>query len=417
MVEVWIPYGETEVCANIPTENYMGSLEPRSFPETPNLEEQLNLALENPIGVSLREAAKGKEKAVILLDEYAGSLPLKVLALRVRGELEAAGISAENIVFLFGRGLEKPYSLEEALNLLGEAAEGCRVEVHDPWAEVEMAEIGSTSRRVKVFIRRDVAEAGVKILVGKVSPHPYAGFSGYGQTLMSAAGSLRTLTRNYVLYGSLDARAGKLEGNPLHAELTEEARLAGLSFALHVVCDWDGKPLKIYAGDPEESFRRAASFFEENFSAKVKGKPRVVVASPGGKPYDSTLDGALQTLERVYGLVGGGGIIVLAAECFGERLNPQFLLWLNEAKSVEKAEAVFREKLEYGFHKVLRLRKLQADRRIYMVTGLPETLASLLGFRVGRALDDVLQLAFRGLGEGKVLVVPQALKVLPRLEG
>jgi len=418
LVEVWIPYGDTEICANIPTENFHGLLEPASVSPPASFESLLEEALENPVGgVKLRELAGRGGKAFILLDEHAGSLPLEALALKIRGELEAGGLPPENIFFLFGRGLGQPYTLEEASSLLGSAASNCHILLHNPQAEPESVELGATSRRVKVFVRRDVAEAEIKILVGKVSPHPYAGYSGYGQTFMSAAGSFRTLKRNYLLYGSLEARAGRLKGNPLQTELSEEARLASLDFAVHVACSWEGEPFKVYAGHPEESFKMAVEAFENAFASQLDSPFKVVVASPGGKPSDSTLEGALQALERVFSLAVEDGVVVLAAECAGERLDSKFIFWLHEAKSLERAEQLFKERLEPGFHLVVRLRRLQAERRIYLVTALPETLASLLGFRVFRTMDDALHTAFRGLGGGRVLAVPQALKVLPKIRG
>lgn len=418
MVEVWIPYGDTEICADIPAEKYLGSLEPRSPPHPPSPEAVVSEAFQSPLnGLRLSSLVEPRGRAVVLLDEYASTLPLKPLIEEVLRELEEGGLARENVTLLFGRGLEKPYQPGEVSTLLS-GVEGCKVTVHNPEdAGLELAEVGSTSRRVKVFLRRDVVEADVKILVGKVSPHPYAGYSGLGQTLLSAAGSLRTLNRNYALYGSLEARAGRLEGNPLYSELLEAARLARLTYAVHVVCSWEGLLLKVFAGSPEETFQAAVAYFEEVYSLPFKGKAQAVLVSPGGKPYDSTLEGALLSLERVVDLVEEGGSIVLASECSGERLNSRFLLWLHEAKTVEKAEKFFKERMEKGFHRVLRLRKLQSKFRIGLVSGLPETIASeLLGFKAAKSLDDAVKWALRGLKGGGVVTVPAALKTVLKVE-
>ena len=29
LVDVWVPYGKTEICARIPTRNYLGNIEPK----------------------------------------------------------------------------------------------------------------------------------------------------------------------------------------------------------------------------------------------------------------------------------------------------------------------------------------------------------------------------------------------------
>ncbi len=419
MVEIWIPYGETEICANIPTENYLGTVEPKPKPENRNVEEIVSEAFENPLGnLKLREKVKPQDKVAILVDEFSGALPLEALASKIVKELEAGGVNPSNVTFILGRGLEEPYKVEEAISLLGSLAEKCEIKVHDPYdSSLELVEVGSTSRKVKVFLRKDFMESKVRIVLGAVKPHPYAGYSGLGQTVLSAAGSQRNLARSYMLYGNLDARVGRIEGNPLQQELQEISSLAKLTYGVHVACYWDNSPVKVFVGDPLETFRAAVRFFEENFSSPVRGRARLAIVSPGGKPYDSSFQKACDSLECVIDLVEEGGGIILAAECVEEKLDPKFLLWLQEARSLEKAEEIFKQKAEYGFHRVVRLRRLQKKFRTYMVTGLPETIASkLMGFRVYRALDDAFQAALRGVGRGNVLVIPSALKTLPRVE-
>jgi nickel-dependent lactate racemase len=420
MVEVWIPYGETEICADIPTENYLGKVEPKPKPQvSQSLEEMASEAFRKPLGnLSLKELVKPQDTVAILVDELTGKLHLKALASKLLNELEAGGVEPSNVTFIFGRGLEKPYEAEEVRGLLGEISEKYQFKIHNPHdSSLELAEVGSTSRKVKVFLRRDFMNFDVKIVLGVVKPHSYAGYSGLGQTVLSAAGSLRNLTRSYTLYGNLDSRVGKLEGNPLQQELLEISNIAKLSYGVHVVCHWDGSPVKVFAGRPEETFKAAVKFFEETFSSRIEGKARLVIVSPGGSPYDSSFENAYDALECAVEAVEDGGGIILAAECVKEKIDSKFLLWLQEAKSPEKAEEVFKQKFEYGFHRVVRLRKLQKKFRIHMVTGLPETIVSkLIGFRVHRALDDAFQSAFRGVGKGGILVIPSALQTLPKVK-
>ncbi|RLI33672.1 hypothetical protein DRO53_05055, partial [Candidatus Bathyarchaeota archaeon] len=95
MVEVWLPYGETEVCADIPTENFYGILEAREFKPSKPPEALVQEAFEQPLeGLRLREVARGG-RAVILLDEYASTLPLQALAAGILRELEEGGIRRE----------------------------------------------------------------------------------------------------------------------------------------------------------------------------------------------------------------------------------------------------------------------------------------------------------------------------------
>ena len=49
MVDVWLPYGNTEVCVRVPTENLQKIIEPKEK-QAIELETEMINALKNPIG-------------------------------------------------------------------------------------------------------------------------------------------------------------------------------------------------------------------------------------------------------------------------------------------------------------------------------------------------------------------------------
>ena len=50
MVDVWLPYGKTEVCARIPARNFFGSIEPKEKAGVQDSETEIERALREPIG-------------------------------------------------------------------------------------------------------------------------------------------------------------------------------------------------------------------------------------------------------------------------------------------------------------------------------------------------------------------------------
>ncbi|RLI32088.1 hypothetical protein DRO51_02565, partial [Candidatus Bathyarchaeota archaeon] len=71
MVEVWLPYGDTEICLTIPPENLLDIVEPRNLPDPPeNISEEIGKALKNPLGLpALRNVVKPGHKISIVIDK------------------------------------------------------------------------------------------------------------------------------------------------------------------------------------------------------------------------------------------------------------------------------------------------------------------------------------------------------------
>ena len=66
MVDAWIPYGKTEVCARIPTRNFLGYIEPKERVGVADPKAEIERALSQPIGTQrLSEIAKEGDQVAI----------------------------------------------------------------------------------------------------------------------------------------------------------------------------------------------------------------------------------------------------------------------------------------------------------------------------------------------------------------
>ncbi|MBC7131218.1 DUF2088 domain-containing protein, partial [Candidatus Bathyarchaeota archaeon] len=168
MVDVWLPYGKTEVCINIPTRNYLGSIEPKDKKAVPDAISEIKRALNEPISAKkLAEIAGPDSKVAIVVDDATRPTPSHLMVPPILEELEAAGVRTEKITVIFGCGTHRPVSENEAIKILGEdVVKRVRVISHDCKAP-DLVYLGDTSKHgTKVYVNRVFAEADVKILTG-----------------------------------------------------------------------------------------------------------------------------------------------------------------------------------------------------------------------------------------------------------
>ncbi len=122
--------------------------------------------------------------------------------------------------------------------------------------------LGTTPRGVPAWIDSRYLAAELKITVGLIEPHFMAGFSGGRKLICPGLAALETIK---VWHGPAflehpNARAGCLEGNPVHEENTRIARMAGCDFIVNVVIDDRRRVLSVVAGDMEAAFQEGVAF-------------------------------------------------------------------------------------------------------------------------------------------------------------
>jgi len=98
MVDVWLPYGKTEVCARIPTRSFLGSIEPKEKVGVAESRAEIKRALDQPIGTKrLREIAKAGDRVAIVVDDSTRATPSYLMISPLLDELNEAGVKDEDI--------------------------------------------------------------------------------------------------------------------------------------------------------------------------------------------------------------------------------------------------------------------------------------------------------------------------------
>lgn len=420
MVDVWLPYGRTEVCVRVPTRKFLGSIEPREKPGVPDARVEIERALREPIGSkTLRDIVKPEHKVAMVVDDATRPAPSHLMVPPILDELNMAGVRDENITVIFGCGTHRAVTHEEAVKLLGEKVLS-RVKAisHDCKAQ-DLVYVGKTRKHgTKVYLNRVFAEADVKILTGDVCFHYYAGYGGGRKSVLPAVTGEETIKHNHVMLLHPKAKTGVLEGNPIHEDMVEAAKLAKVDFILNVVTNSKGEVVKAFAGDLEQAFYEGTKLVDEMFRVTVDRKADIVVVSPSGYPADVNLFQAYKGVDNALKVVKRGGVIILAAECPEGHGNQVFYDWMVKFRDLKAVERGIKRNFVLGGHKAYYLMKALQRVQIILVSSMPDYYATnIFKLKTARAVNDALNGAFSVVAKkAKVWVMPHGNSTLPEVK-
>jgi len=420
MVDVWLPYGKTEVCARIPARNLLGTIEPKEKPGVPDPLDEIKRALREPIGTpSISQIVKPGDKVAIVVDDVTRPAPSRLMIPPVLEELNSSGVKDEDITIIFGCGTHRAVTKEEAIALLGEEVlEKVRVVSHNCLAE-DLVYVGTTkTHKNKVYINKIFAEADVKILTGDVELHYYAGYGGGRKSILPAISGHQTIQKNHAMLLHPKARTGVLNGNPVHEDMVEAARLANVDFILNVVTNSKGEIVKAFAGDMEKAFYEGIKIVDEMYKVPVERKADIVLVSPGGNPFDLNLHQAYKGIDNALEVVKKGGVIICAAECPEGHGNEVFYEWMKRYKSLKEMEKAIKKRFRLGGHKAYYFQKALQKVKIILLSSMPDYYATnVFRLKTARAVNDALEEAFNISGKNaKVWVIPHGNVTLPTLK-
>ena len=419
MVDVWLPYGKSDICVRIPARNLLGSIEPKQVPGAADVTAEIERALSEPIGSKrLSEIAQPEHKVAIVVDDFTRNTPSHAMLPPVLAELNAAGVKDENVTVIFGCGTHRAVKHEEAKRILGEEfLNRVKTISHNCKAE-DLVVVGKTQHGNKVYVNKVFAEADVKVLVGDVGFHYYAGYGGGRKSVLPAVSGQETIHHNHAMLLQSNARTGVLEGNPVHEDMTEAARLAKADFILNVVTNSKGEIVKAFAGDLEQAFLEATRLVDDMYRVTVDRRADIVVVSPGGYPADINLYQAYKALDNALEAVKRGGTIIMVAECPEGHGNQVFYDWMTRLEDLKKVEREVKRHFELGGHKAYYLLKALKNHPIILVSSLPDYYANgVFKLKTARAVNDALREALKNAGsQARVWVMPQGNSTLPEIK-
>ncbi|MFB0501777.1 MAG: nickel-dependent lactate racemase [Candidatus Bathyarchaeia archaeon] len=417
MVEVWLPYGKSEVCARIPTRNFLGTIEPKEKPGVADSRAEVERALREPIGTKpLGEIVKPGDTVAVVVDDATRATPSYVMVPPLLDELNRVGVKDESIALIFGCGSHREVKPEEMKKLVGEEAiDRVKVVNHDAKSE-DLVYLGKTAKfGTKVYVNKVFAEADVRILAGDVELHYYAGYGGGRKSVLPAVSGAETIQSNHAMLLDSKARTGVLEGNPVHEDMVEAAKLAKVDLILNIVTNSKNELVRAFAGNLEQAFYEGVKLIDEMYKVPIERRAKIVLVSPGGNPLDINLYQAYKGVDNALDAVKRGGVIVLVAECPEGHGNDVFYEWMTKVKDVKQMEKEIKRRFRLGGHKAYYLLKAVQRAEIILVSAMPDYLAqNVFKLKTARAINDALRDAFDIAGKNaRVWAMPHGNMTLP----
>ncbi|MDF2636849.1 MAG: hypothetical protein K0R78_3723 [Pelosinus sp.] len=319
MTIVKIPYSKGFIDLEVSDKNLLAVLESKShhFKTEDDQVTTVKKALETPIGSPrLKDLAKGKNNIVIITSDHTRPVPSKITMPLLLEEIRSGNPNTD-ITILIATGFHRLTTPVEMENKFGKEIVGNEKLVnHDCRDPNSLVEVGVLPSGGKLILNKLVMEADLLVSEGFIEPHFFAGFSGGRKSVLPGVASRTTVLANHCskFIASDYARAGILEGNPIHKDMVYAAEVANLSFILNVVIDSEKKIINAFAGDRTAAHETGCKFVSE--LASIKAQPAdIVITSNGGYPLDQNIYQSVKGMTAAEGTAKEDGVIIIAAAC------------------------------------------------------------------------------------------------------
>jgi len=418
-MKVRFPYGEKFLEANIPDENLIQVVYPHEIEPEKSADEYIKEALSKPMGaLPLQKQAKKGMKVTIVVDDNTRPCPTWEMLPHVIKELNDSGINNDDITILFATGTHREVRHEEAKRLLGEKYAEEINYMSNNCKGNDFTYVGTTSRNTDVKVKNAFVEADMRILLGDVEIHYFAGYGGGRKSILPGISHYSTIQHNYTTnFFHPMAKPGVLDGNPMYENMTEAARLASPHFCLNVVQNASHKIVGAFSGDFDLVLRKGASLVDKMYKVKVKEKADIVVTAADGSPHDVNLYQAYKAIHLGLNVVKENGIIILIAECPDGHGSQPYYEWMKKYKTREEMEKELSKEFVPGGHKAFYHVKALEKAKFFIVSGMDrKMLENVFRMRVFDTVDEAINEAIKDKGENaKIIAIPRGTTTLPIL--
>jgi nickel-dependent lactate racemase len=315
-MKIRLDYGTEGLDVDLPEER-VTVIEPMFRPAVPDPHATLLDAIRRPIeGPPLRELVRPGQRIAISVCDITRAQPRREQIAALFEEMP--GIARQDVTILIATGTHRINTPEELERMLGrEILDHCRVVNHNARDAAVLVSAGSTSTGVPVYLNREWVDADLRITTGFVEPHFFAGFSGGPKMIAPGLAGLETvmMLHDATRIGHPNAVWGITEGNPVHDDVREIARMVPSHFSLDVTLNRDQKITRAFAGNMFAEHRAACAYAKTTAMRSVPAPFDVVLTTNSGYPLDQNLYQAVKGMSAAAKIVRQGGTIVCAAEC------------------------------------------------------------------------------------------------------
>lgn len=292
-------------------------------------------------------ARPGETVLIVVPDATRQTACAQVVNLLVR-RLIANGTAPFEISIIFATGIHRTVTEVEKQTILTPfITQRIKTLDHGPRDLMQIVRLGLTSGGIPIELNRALVEHDHVILIGGVTFHYFAGFTGGRKLICPGLASARTISETHKLAFDCKTRSrrdgvdsGRLDRNAVHEVFMEAVAKIDPSFAVSTIVDHAGRAVDLYCGDWRSSHRAACDEYAARHSIQIDEKRDLVIVSCGGYPHDINLIQAHKALEAASHACKDSGTIVFLAECADGLGRDDFLKWFEAENSDALAETL-----------------------------------------------------------------------------
>lgn len=426
MTRIRVPYHKTFLEADLPDDRVQGILVPpepvlAAEGNSPEVQRQrVNGALDRPIGSPPLEAlAAGRKTATVITSDHTRPVPSRITLPPLLARLRK-GNPAIDIRILVATGCHRSTTPEELRDKFGdEVVERERFVIHSCTDEASLRHIGQLPSGGELWLNTCALDADLLVAEGFIEPHFFAGFSGGRKSILPGIAGRQTVLANHCAAFIDDprARAGSLQGNPIHRDMLAAARQARLAFILNVTLGPDKSIRAAFAGHPEEAHAAGCRFMAQAVSVP-RMEADIVITSNGGYPLDQNIYQSVKGMTAAEACCTEGGTIIMVAGCCDGAGGDSFYRALAGAESpqalLEQIRRVPPSATLPDQWEAQILARILARHRVIMVSDLCDA-AVIRGMRMEQAstLPEAVRMALDGAdASARVTVIPDGVSVI-----
>jgi lactate racemase len=396
---------------------------------------ELKRALANPVGSPpLERLAKPGYRVALLVCDNTRHAPQKLAIPLIMASLIQAGVRKQDITIIIACGTHAPMSAEAIEAMLGPVIpREYRVINHDAENDAGLCNMGhSKELGIPIVLNHIAAKADLRIGLGPVDPHLFAGWSGGSKILSVGVAGKATIagTHNPRVMEDPGTRYGVIEGNTFRRFLDEAAGVVPLDFILNVVQDSDKGLVQAFAGHARQAWIQAVALARTIYEVDAEEQADIVLSVPTW-PKSINLYQAIRAANpAVFGrppLLRDGGTLIIPARCPDGIGSSQFEE--DMVKAISAADIIERGRRD-GFdpegNKSFTVAKVLSHCHVTLCdTDLPRD--RLNGMKLGWAKDltTALESALESekkktsshpdRSEPRLTILPDGFSILPRL--
>jgi nickel-dependent lactate racemase len=271
-------------------------------------------ALDNPIdSPPLDELARGCRSVCLVVDDLARPTQAADVLTPLLARLHALGLAADSIRIVVATGSHGALTPEHIAWKVGaDVAARYRVECHD--CRANLAGTGITYGDRELLVNRTFYESDLKLGIGSVLPHSFAGYSGGAKLVLPGLADLQATARSHK-FVQLGLRGGQDPNqNRFRTEAEQLVATLGLRFIVCVVANSRRETAAVCAGGLVAAHRRASAIAARTYRTEVRRDYDVAILNAYPKDIDLVqADNAFVVLKTAAApVVRTGGLYILS---------------------------------------------------------------------------------------------------------